>query len=96
MDGIERKYPNMYPDEKILKLIKYLKFKDIIKTEKEFCEDISILRQTLYKIRKGESSFTVAHLESICKKYNVNGNWIFGTQNHVFNSANSIETKDLL
>lgn len=89
------KIPLYTPDQKIIRLISYLKFKRIINTEKEFCESTNVIRQTLYKIRNSTASFTVEHIENICRNYNVNANWIFGIQNNVFNSPDSIETKDL-
>lgn len=77
-------------DERLLTLIHLLKSQNNIKTLNEFCEGIGILRQTVHKIRKGEASFTVSHIDEICKKYNVNANWIFGIESNVFMSKNSM------
>lgn len=79
------------PDERILRLIDLLKFEKKIKTINEFCEVVGVLRQTLYKIRKGDAGFTVSHIEIICKKYKVNANWIIGVDKNVFRTKNSIE-----
>jgi DNA-binding Xre family transcriptional regulator len=79
------------PNERILRLIDLLKFQKRIKTLNEFCDEIGMVRQTTTKIRKGEASFTVAHIEIICKKYKVNANWIFGIEKNVFQTEGSIE-----
>lgn len=79
------------PDERILRLIDLLKFHKTIKTINQFCEEIGVLRQTVYKIRNGEAGFTVAHIDSICKKYNVNANWIIGVDKKVFRTEGSVE-----
>lgn len=78
------------PDERILKLIDFLKFQKTIKTMNQFCEEIGVLRQTIYKIRNGDAGFTVAHIDAICKKYKVNANWIFGIDTNVFKDNESI------
>lgn len=79
------------PDERILRLIDLLKFQKSIKTINHFCEEIGVLRQTIYKIKNGSAGFTVSHIETICKKYNVNANWIIGIDKNVFRSGGSIE-----
>ena len=79
------------PDERILRLIDLLRFQKSIKTINQFCDEVGVLRQTIYKIRKGDAGFTVAHIDTICKKYKVNANWIFGTEKNVFQTENSIE-----
>ena len=78
------------PDERILRLIDFLKFQKTIKTANQFCEEIGILRQTIYKIRNEEAGFTVGHIDAICKKYKVNANWIFGIEPNVFKDNDSI------
>ncbi|WP_339889763.1 helix-turn-helix domain-containing protein [uncultured Flavobacterium sp.] len=78
-------------DEKILRLIDLLKFEKKISTTKDFCIEISMYEQSISKIKKGENHFTVSQIESICKVYNVNANWIFGLDKKVYNSKNSIE-----
>lgn len=79
------------PDERILRLIDLLKFDKRIKTINEFCEGVGVIRQTVSKIRHGKASFTVAHIEMICKKYKVNANWIIGIDKKVFRTEDSIE-----
>lgn len=78
-------------DKRILRLIDLLIFQNVIIHEKDFALSIHVLPQTISKIKKGTSHFTPSQIESICKVYNVNANWIFGIQNKVFNSKTSIE-----
>jgi DNA-binding Xre family transcriptional regulator len=78
------------PDERILRLIDVLRFQKNIKTINEFCDEIGVIRQTIYKIKKGEAGFTVSHINTICKKYKVNANWIFGIEPNVFLTENSM------
>jgi len=82
-------------DKRILRLIDVLIFQNQIKNDTDFCKSISILPQNLSKTRKGLTHFTVTHIEAICKKYNVNANWIFGQTHKVFNTPNSIEIKEI-
>lgn len=78
-------------DKRILKLIEILIFERKIKNQKDFCLEVGVLLQNLSKIKKGESRFRVSHIEVISEKYNVNINWIFGTEKKVFRTTESIE-----
>ena len=78
-------------DKRILKLIDLLIFEKKIKNQNDFCSEVGLLLPNLSKIKKGESRFRVSHIEVISKKYNVNINWIFGTENKVFRTPESIE-----
>lgn len=78
-------------DKHILRLIDVLIFNKEISSTKEFCQEIGVLEQTVSKIKKGTNHFTVAHIETICKLYNVNANWIYGFENKVFRTPESIE-----
>lgn len=82
-------------DKRILKLIDLLIFEKKIKNQKDFCSEVGLLLPNLSKIKKGESRFRVSHIEVISKKYNVNINWIFGTENKVFRTPESIEITDV-
>lgn len=79
------------PDEKLIRLIDLLKFHKRISSTKEFCQEIGILEQTISKIKNKKNSFTVLHIVAICKKYDVNANWIISNEKKVFNTKNSIE-----
>jgi hypothetical protein len=78
-------------DLKILELIEILKANSTIRFENEFCDNIELLRQNLYRIRKGLAHFTPEHIQNICKVYNVDANWIFGLSSHVFISKKNIK-----
>lgn len=76
-------------DHKILELIEILKSHSIIRFELEFCNEVGVLRQTIYRIKKGLAHFTPEQIQAICKVYNVNSNWIFAIENHVFRKNTS-------
>ena len=77
-------------DKRILRLIELLIFEKKISNTAEFCSKIDMLKQTVSKIKNGNNHFTVIQIEQICKVFNVNANWIFGTNNKVFNNSDSI------
>lgn len=78
-------------DKKILRLIDLLIFENKVKNITEFCGEINVLPQTLSKIKKQESHFTVKQIERICKVFNVNANWIFCGDLKVYKFSESIE-----
>ena len=78
-------------DIHILRLIDYLKFEKKVSSTSDFCSEIKMQKQNISKIKKGTSHFTVQNIETICKKYNVNANWVFGIDSKVFNHKNSVE-----
>ncbi len=78
-------------DKMILRLIELLIFQKQINYMKDFCAEIQMLEQTITKIKNGNAHFTVSQIGSICKKYNVNANWVYGFENKVFNTSESIE-----
>ncbi|OIQ22166.1 MAG: hypothetical protein BM557_01980 [Flavobacterium sp. MedPE-SWcel] len=82
-------------DKRIIRLIDVLIFDKTITNTRHFCQEIDVLEQTVSKIKKGTNRFTVAHIEVICKKYNVNANWIYGLEKKVFRSPESIEITDV-
>lgn len=71
-------------DKNILKLIQLLKFQKVIKSDKQFDESINTIAGTVSKVSKGKTHFTVTHIETICERYNVNANFIFGFDEVVF------------
>ena len=82
-------------DKRIIRLIELLIFQQRISSIRNFCQEVDILEQTVSKTKKGINHFTVAHIEVICKTYNVNANWIYGFENKVFRTKNSIEIMDI-
>lgn len=71
-------------DKNILHLIDFLIYKKIVLSIRDFCKEINLFEQTISKIKKGIAHFTVQHIETICKVYNVNANWIIGIENEMF------------
>ena len=82
-------------DKRIIRLIELLIFQKKISSTRAFCNEIGILEQTISKVKRGLNHFTVLHIETICKTYNVNTNWIFGFEKKVFNTPKSIEITDV-
>lgn len=82
-------------DKNIIHLINLLIFQEKISSTKKFCQDVAILEQTISKIKIGKNHFTVLQIERICKKYNVNSNWIFGIQKNIFNTPEPKQIKEL-
>ncbi|QDP86032.1 hypothetical protein FNJ88_10930 [Chryseobacterium sp. SNU WT5] len=70
-------------DRKILELVELLKSENKISSDKEFCEIIEINPANFAKIKKSENypnqsyHFTPLHIENVCKKLNIDSNWIF-------------------
>lgn len=83
-------------DKNILRLIDLLLFQKQVSSTKDFCQKIGVLEQTVSKIKKGSNHFTVQQIETICKVYGVNANWIFGIENQIFikikNNQKSVQT----
>ncbi len=71
-------------DKKILYLIDLLIFNNKIDNVRQFCKKIGMLEQTISKIKKGTSHFTVKHIKSIGEVYNVNINWIFDIEEVIY------------
>jgi hypothetical protein len=71
-------------DKNIITLIDILTVENKISSKTEFYDEIKSSRQTISKIKKGINHFTPLQIAIICKKYNVNANWIFGTEKNVF------------
>lgn len=83
-------------DKRILRLIDLLIFQKQLSSIREFCTEIGMFDQTISKIKKGTAHFTVVQIGTICKRFNVNANWIYGIESKVFNSPNSIEIKEVI
>ena len=79
-------------DKNILNLIDILKQLEIIRFDVQFCESIDLRKQNLYNIRQGKNCFTPEHIYKIVKEYNVNANWIFGTDDDIFLNRSQTRT----
>ena len=75
------------PDQRIIELIAYLKYMKKVKSAVEFCQNIGFYRQNLRNVRLGTQSFTIDHIEKICKIYDVNANWILGLSDKLYNNS---------
>lgn len=71
-------------DKKILYLISLLIFDKKISSNKEFCDRIGLIEQTVTKVKNGKAHFTAFYIENICKEFSVNANWIFDTSDEIF------------
>lgn len=78
-------------DVQILKLVEKLKELGRIRYDTDFCAEVGISKQHFYNIKKqanGEGKqnyhFTLQHAETICRKYGVDGNYIFGLTDQPF------------
>ena len=71
-------------------------FEKKVKNISEFAKSIGILDQSISKIKKGNSHFTVSQIQIVCQVYNVNANWIFGIEKTVYNHKNSIEIDEFI
>ncbi len=72
-------------DERLLELRSLLLYEKRIAFLNEFDKVTGIQRQNIQRIKNGEASFTAKQIEIICKTYDINANWVFGTQKNVFN-----------
>jgi DNA-binding Xre family transcriptional regulator len=82
-------------DLKILELIDFLVNTGKIVYAKDFCAVIGIPKQSITRIKQGKAHFTAEHIANVCKMYNVNANWIFGTQKNRFNPSKASTAKEL-
>ena len=73
-------------DKKILELIDYMIYHKHVRSVRKFCAEIEMLEQTITKIKKGTAHFTALQIESICRKFDVNANWIFNDSENIFNT----------
>jgi DNA-binding Xre family transcriptional regulator len=71
-------------EQRIFKTMDRLILEKQIKNKTEFCTTIGMYPQNLTQVKRGRNRFTVSQISSICKEYNVNGNWILGTQENMF------------
>lgn len=72
------------PEQRIIYFIDVLKDSGVIRFKKEFFDKTAIRRQHYVRVKNGEIRFTSTQIKSICEHYNINANWIFGTETNVF------------
>jgi len=77
-------------DQRMLELIDKLLASGKIETKKQFCEYVTehghctLHQQHIHQVTTGKQRFKIAHIEAICKIYNVNANWIMGLEKNIF------------
>lgn len=81
-------------DKNILKIIELLKLQKRILSTKEFADEIGMLNSTISRIPQGKCHFTAEQILIICKKYNVNANFIFGFEEVVFRDKSNKKLSD--
>ena len=74
-------------DLKILEVLEVLKANSTIRFEQDFCDEVDVLRQTLYRIRKGLAHFTPEQMQKVCKVYGINGNWILDIEKNMYRTS---------
>lgn len=72
------------PDQRMIDLIGRLKELEIIRFRQSFLDVIGMSKQQFVHIEAGRQHFTIEHIITTCKIYNVNANWIFGLETKVF------------
>lgn len=73
-------------DKKIFELLDILIQFKIIKYKIQFWRIIDYKMQNLVNVKKGITHFTIPQIVKIAQYYNVNYNWIFGTDKLTFNN----------
>lgn len=83
-------------DKSILRLIELLKFQNKITSSKNFAEIIEMQPGTISKIQIGKCHFTVEQIYTICQKFKVNPNFIFGYDTQVFRDNLDMHINDFI
>ena len=65
-------------DAKILELSIILKQLGLVKSQAEFCREIGFMKQNIRKVKAGDAHFSLEHLATICRVFNVDANFIIG------------------
>lgn len=76
-------------DKKMLELKEILKSEGVIRFDKDFCDQIGILKQNLYKIENPDKTkqphhFTTEQIEKAGISFSANMNFIFGFSTEPF------------
>lgn len=78
-------------DKRIFDLMELLMSYGKIRFKADFCRAVGMYPQILNQIESGRNHFTLEQVNSICKAYDVNANWILGTEANVFTKNNSVQ-----
>lgn len=83
-------------DIKILEVLEALKANSTIRFDQDFCDNVGVLKQTLYRVKKGLAHFTPEQMQNLCKVYNINANWILSIEKNMYrNTKTSTRIKSL-
>lgn len=52
----------------------------LVSTRKEFWESLGLHPENSSNLKRGDRDFTVTQIKTVCEKYNINANWIFGLE----------------
>lgn len=78
-------------DKRIFDLMDLLMSYGKIRFKADFCRSVDMYPQILNQIASGRNHFTLEQVNSICKAYDVNANWILGIEDNVFNKPSSVQ-----
>lgn len=82
-------YKSNIIDQRMLELPGMLKSMGLIELKKDFFAIIKMPKQNYYAIRRKEKTaqhFTASQILIVCKKFNVNANWVMGMEKNMFNN----------
>lgn len=69
--------------------------KDLSLTLENFGKKLCVGKTAIYKIEKGENSLTDRMLESICREFNVNENWLRFGKGEMFSQNKTFNFRDI-
>jgi len=79
-------------DKRIFELMDELINKNVIRFKVEFCKAAGMYPQNLSQVVEGRNHFTLEQVNSLCKEFNVNANWILGSEDNIFNKNKFAQT----
>lgn len=74
----------MTPEDRIIQFVELLKDSGAIKFYKDFYDKVGIRRQYVTSVKNKRNRFTSKQILHICQNYDINANWIFGTEDNIY------------
>lgn len=71
-------------DKRMIDVIDTLINKGVVKNRAEFCQEINMNLSTVNKILRGINHFTSLQIQTTCKRFKINANYIFGLEENIF------------
>lgn len=71
-------------NSRMLELIDILMNIGEIRFRQNFYDAIELQKQNVRQIKDGRAKFTLSQVEKACRIYNVNANWLMGTEKQIF------------